>query len=270
MLSNLERFGSIIDCGVVRGLAGVYSDRGYVVLATDSSPSNTDLLTHAIDWTYLPLALNTSEAIATTSVEVYATWNSMAPYCRYCHASDHALLDCLKKKAKVSCYNCNELGHIAKSCPRRHSDPAAGRTAHKARKTPSKVSPSSRLSSTPPPPPASPASTTPSDQSAVVAASSASDMDAPAELPSTALIPGKTISKYAKFEPIITRSKSDVPSLPATSQSPVPSGADKTCSSCHLEGHKTYRSQHCLNHAEYQERRRLAELLASTGELRKS
>jgi hypothetical protein len=248
MFANLSRFGTIVDYGTVRGLAGVYSDRGYAVLATNGDSA----LTHALDWKYRCLFADDAENSAETSVEVYATWDSMSPYCRYCHASDHALADCSKKKSKISCYNCNEIGHMAKSCPRRHSNSSAGRTVHKARKTPSTMSPNAQSTPTET---LSVTSPLPTEQLAIPEDPVSAVPTAPAEDRSASLIPGKNISKYAKFTTIMTRSKtgsrptstaitSDEHSVPATTG----------CNSCHRVDHKTYRSTKCVNHWEYLEK----------------
>ncbi|KAI8321464.1 hypothetical protein EDC96DRAFT_454032 [Choanephora cucurbitarum] len=37
MFSNLSHFGRVVDCGLVRGIAGTFTGRGYVVLEVESS-----------------------------------------------------------------------------------------------------------------------------------------------------------------------------------------------------------------------------------------
>ncbi|ORE19747.1 hypothetical protein BCV71DRAFT_242666 [Rhizopus microsporus] len=219
MFANLSRFGTIVDCGTVRGLAGVYSGRGYAVLATTGDSA----LTHALDWKYRCLFADDSEDPVETSVEVYATWDSMAPYCRYCHASDHAFADCPKKKSKISCYNCNE-----------------------ARKTPSTMSPNARSTPTEHLAETSPLLTEqPVDPEDPVSAVPT----APAEDRSASLIPGKNTSKYAKFTTIMTRSKTDSRPTSTATISDEPSVPTTTgCNSCHCVGHKTHRSTRCVNH----------------------
>ncbi|EIE88716.1 hypothetical protein RO3G_13427 [Rhizopus delemar RA 99-880] len=72
----------------------------------------------------------------------------MAPYCRYCHGNDHAIIDCTKRLANISCYNCHAFGHKAKVCPCRN-DPSPQVTANKkARKTPVPSSATAAPSST--------------------------------------------------------------------------------------------------------------------------
>ncbi|KAG1171846.1 hypothetical protein G6F70_006705 [Rhizopus microsporus] len=194
-------------------ISGVYSGRGYAVLATTGDSA----LTHALDWKYRCLFADDSEDPVETSVEVYATWDSMAPYCRYCHASDHAFADCPKKKSKISCYNCNE-----------------------ARKTPSTMSPNARSTPTEHLAETSPLLTEqPVDPEDPVSAVPT----APAEDRSASLIPGKNTSKYAKFTTIMTRSKTDSRPTSTATISDEPSVPTTTgCNSCHCVGHKTHRS----------------------------
>ena len=40
MMSNLSRFGRMVDCGLVRYIAGTFTGRGFVVLEVDTSSSN--------------------------------------------------------------------------------------------------------------------------------------------------------------------------------------------------------------------------------------
>ncbi|KAG0973849.1 hypothetical protein G6F29_012592 [Rhizopus arrhizus] len=48
----------------------------------------------------------------------YAVWNQMPHYCRYCHEEGHVVVDCPKRRARTSCWNCDIDGHIAASCTR--------------------------------------------------------------------------------------------------------------------------------------------------------
>ncbi|KAL4208296.1 hypothetical protein CU097_001895 [Rhizopus azygosporus] len=186
-------------------ISGVYSGRGYAVLATTGDSA----LTHALDWKYRCLFADDSEDPVETSVEVYATWDSMAPYCRYCHASDHAFADCPKKKSKIR------------------------RTVHKARKTPSTMSPNARSTPTEHLAETSPLLTEqPVDPEDPVSAVPT----APAEDRSASLIPGKNTSKYAKFTTIMTRSKTDSRPTSTATISDEPSVPTTTgCNSCHCE-----------------------------------
>ncbi|CEG74445.1 hypothetical protein RMATCC62417_09662 [Rhizopus microsporus] len=93
MHTNLSKFGQVVDCGIVRDLTGLYTGRGYAVL--DISQTNpVHALTRAVSWQYTPCR---TDRMNPTTVEVYAIWNSMGPYCRYCHSSEHALVGCEKK-----------------------------------------------------------------------------------------------------------------------------------------------------------------------------
>ncbi|KAG1537083.1 hypothetical protein G6F50_014926 [Rhizopus delemar] len=104
---------------------------------------------HVVPWKFTPVSRNSDETrLQPNEVEVFATWNSMAPYCRYCHGNDHAIIDCTKRLANISCYNCHAFGHKAKGCPRRN-DPSPQVTANKkARKTPVPSSATAAPSST--------------------------------------------------------------------------------------------------------------------------
>ncbi|CEP12275.1 hypothetical protein [Parasitella parasitica] len=71
---------------------------------------------------------------------VLATWAALPPYCRYCHASDHALVDCPTRKRNVTYRLCGEPGHYRKQFPR-HNDGLEN--AGKKRKVSSGKAPSS-------------------------------------------------------------------------------------------------------------------------------
>ncbi|KAG1532563.1 hypothetical protein G6F49_013671 [Rhizopus delemar] len=102
----------------------------------------------------------------------------MAPYCRYCHSEDHALVDCPVKLSAIVCYNCNAHGHKSRSCPRKNATPSSDVPNKKARKTPNSVpiSPSPVIiKETLAPPRASVDMTTPEEN--VLASESALDLD---------------------------------------------------------------------------------------------
>ncbi|KAG0869163.1 hypothetical protein G6F34_014185 [Rhizopus arrhizus] len=135
MQRNLSSFGHIIDSGTIRGTSGIYSGKGYVVLEkfpeSDQQRAETPRpeLQHNVHWVYQPLAYSTSATSASllddVSINVYATWSSMKPYCRYCHG-DHPLKDCRVRQQATICYWCNESGHIAKYCDRKNVYGASG------------------------------------------------------------------------------------------------------------------------------------------------
>lgn len=60
----------------------------------------------------------------------------MGRYCRYCHSSDHALMNCDKENTRISCFNCNILGYLDKDCPHRNGPDSLGSLHKKARKVP--------------------------------------------------------------------------------------------------------------------------------------
>ncbi|KAG1320059.1 hypothetical protein G6F62_011522 [Rhizopus arrhizus] len=98
---------------------------------------------HKLHWTY-PSA-NSNEPSDTNldttldRVLVYATFASMAPYCRYCHSEGHALVDCPVKLSAIVCYSCNTQGHKSRSCPRKNATPSSGVPSKTARKIPNSV-----------------------------------------------------------------------------------------------------------------------------------
>ncbi|KAI9485920.1 MAG: hypothetical protein EXX96DRAFT_604173 [Benjaminiella poitrasii] len=43
------------------------------------------------------------------SVDIFhALWRNMPTWCRYCHREGHTKFECLKSKASIICYDCNE------------------------------------------------------------------------------------------------------------------------------------------------------------------
>ena len=144
MQCNLSPFGKIVDSGIIKGSSGIYSGKGYVVLEKPSNaaqPPNGSThreLQHNVHWVYQPLAYSASSAssplLAAVEINVYATWSSMKPYCRYCHG-DHALKDCVLRKKATTCYWCNEVGHIAKYCDRKNVSGPSGAPNKRARKS---------------------------------------------------------------------------------------------------------------------------------------
>ena len=119
---NLQAYGTIVDCGVQRGIAG----RGFIVFETSSSSLP---LQHELPWNYHHMSnqitpethLSNYNKIGAIkdSITIHATWAQMTPFCRYCHESEHVISDCPKRKAAMNCYFCNAYGHLAKSCSRK-------------------------------------------------------------------------------------------------------------------------------------------------------
>ncbi|KAG1032358.1 hypothetical protein G6F43_013792 [Rhizopus delemar] len=61
MRSNLSSFGTIIDCGKVCGLAGLYSGQGYAVLEVHKQGPHRSNLTHVVPWKFTPVSRNSDE-----------------------------------------------------------------------------------------------------------------------------------------------------------------------------------------------------------------
>ena len=211
MRYNLSSFGTIIDCGKVCGFAGLYSGQGYTVLEVHKQGPHRSNLMHVVPWKFTPVSRNPDETrLQPSEVEVFATWNSMAPYCRYCHGNDHAIIDCTKRLANISCYNCHAFERKAKGCPRRN-DPSLQVTANKkARKTSVPSSATAAPSST-----ANPEIIEPTEKGQLVAVNleniekhSPETFVSSTTAPSTVLaVNGSNSSKYAPKGKIITRSQ---------------------------------------------------------------
>ncbi|KAG1139728.1 hypothetical protein G6F37_008965 [Rhizopus arrhizus] len=94
MIANLSTFGSVIDCGMVSGISGNFTGRGYAVLELDSSSTVDEThrnIFHSLHWQYARLSAKTGIQSSSSSdaVTVYATWANMGSYCRYCHQDTH-------------------------------------------------------------------------------------------------------------------------------------------------------------------------------------
>ena len=85
-----------------------------------------------MNWEFIPLKFEGALTPMYQTLEVQANWKDMEPYCRYCHMADHAVADCPKRKARITCFNCNATGHIRAQCPRN----APSSTGKKTRKLP--------------------------------------------------------------------------------------------------------------------------------------
>ncbi|KAI9480298.1 MAG: hypothetical protein EXX96DRAFT_633642 [Benjaminiella poitrasii] len=139
MLRNLKPYGSVVDCGIITSIHGLFTGRGYVALEVSPTMSDCRPLSHNIHWQYHHLSIHDAPRSTPSSgtdfadaITVHAHWASMPSYCRYCHAPDHVLNDCAKRQRSFNCYNCNETGHISRNCPRRN----ASASSKKARKLP--------------------------------------------------------------------------------------------------------------------------------------
>ncbi|KAG0755848.1 hypothetical protein G6F62_008151 [Rhizopus arrhizus] len=295
--SNLQRYGTVVDCGLAWSVAGTFGGKGYVYLETISKKSQGDNSTndgrpastvpHVLNWQYMAAAchLGASEkSDISNEAVVYATWNSMKAYCRYCHSQDHVIVDCEDKKKATICFHCNGFGHIARDCPRKNrSSSGAPNTTHKrARKVPSSPLPASNsVSETVP----GEVSAMPSSSSSVplakpmvkdflpttilspsevptierpVATESTSAPAHTAEGPSSAIAMTKAVSKYAPGGPQ-TRAKSTASSgVEPTDLTKSTPGKIKICKHCGLEGHVKTTHRSCLQNP------KLIEALAGT------
>ncbi|GAA5801443.1 hypothetical protein HPULCUR_006889 [Helicostylum pulchrum] len=125
MHHNLSQYGTAIDCGYITGISG------FTIIAThpDTNLGTRPVIQHNVSWVYQPLQFNETDSHSTEVINVFATWASMRPYCRYCHSHDHAL---------INCHLCNETGHISKSCPRKNE--SSNTSSKKVRKQPKSTS----------------------------------------------------------------------------------------------------------------------------------
>ncbi|KAG1592700.1 hypothetical protein G6F47_009347 [Rhizopus delemar] len=264
MITNLEPYGTVLDSGIISGSAGLFSGRGYAILERPSRPSSqstdapgtTDvrpLPPHKLDWTYPSVNNNEiSDIDLDTTLDrvlVYATFASMAPYCRYCHSEDHPLVDCPVKLSAIVCYNCNAHGHKSRSCPRKNATPSSDVPNKKARKTPNSVPTSPPpVKETLAPPRASVDMTTPEEH--VLASESALDLmsnslDAPSSGPKTPRTPPSrnTQSQTASNSADLPATDVTPPNTPPRTSLDI---ATKVCRYCGLIGHLRTNHNDCL------------------------
>lgn len=251
MISNLKAFGNIFDFGLDFSAAGVYTGNGYVVIEcfeknnSTSSPS----LSHLVDWSYQPIDFHNTDSVTLLEtfdrVQVRATWASMAPYCRYCHGSDHALADCKLRRDATICYTCHESGHISRVCPRKNNG------AGKKRKT---------VANRPSAPPLPKPSSSPTTESSAVAVEAPSDVQRSlASSPSSSS--SEVISLPASLNalpvsPLTTRHSQRLHERQATPDFSLPdslldSQSTAVCRHCGLEGHSRTNSRHCLKNPKH-------------------
>lgn len=114
MERRFAAFGKVLDVGFVTDRK-CFVGQGYVIL--NLNPPNPgeivfDKLSRVIDWD-------------DGKRELLLTWDEMPPYCRFCQKEDHCRADCKDLVKLKNCFNCNEQGHLARDCPRRHYNPPA-------------------------------------------------------------------------------------------------------------------------------------------------
>ncbi|KAG1320204.1 hypothetical protein G6F57_019730 [Rhizopus arrhizus] len=104
---SLTVYGEILDVGILlEPITHTYMCTGYAVLNVSSQNIKFKQLTHLIPWD------------EKREQSFYAVWNQMPHYCRYCHEEGHVVVDCPKRRARTSCWNCGIDGHMAASCTR--------------------------------------------------------------------------------------------------------------------------------------------------------
>ncbi|KAG1274968.1 hypothetical protein G6F66_012872 [Rhizopus arrhizus] len=104
---SLKVYGEILDVGILlEPTTRTYMCTGYAILNVSAEHTNFKQLTHLIPWD------------EKREQGFYAVWNQMPHYCRYCHEEGHVVVDCPKRRARASCWNCGIDGHIAASCTR--------------------------------------------------------------------------------------------------------------------------------------------------------
>ncbi|KAG0820574.1 hypothetical protein G6F18_012570 [Rhizopus arrhizus] len=289
MIQNLSAFGQVLDSGIICGTAGLFSGRGYALLELTQKGSAVSqgndtvvqrlLPSHNLDWAYRSFNISTEEDNDVPSVPdnvlVYATFASMAPYCRYCHSEDHALVDCPVKLASIVCYNCNVPGHKSRSCPRKNAPAFSGVSNKKARKTPAVVKTILQRTATMPSdvnPTAGVGNLAPKINEATTSSGEISSSASPESAQSSSDV-GQKVSKYttgavtrskakaASAETMPPRTASDVNGVEtstATNNATAPSSSSGNrttsvpiCKHCGLEGHQRTAHHACLQNPQY-------------------
>ncbi|KAI8327641.1 hypothetical protein BD560DRAFT_295993, partial [Blakeslea trispora] len=106
MMKRFAHFGTVLDVGLDFD-EGTFFDQGYVILDLNCPhPSQPETLRREVDW------------FADDQRMLRLSWDEMPPYCRYCQKEDHCRAGCPDIRKSKQCYNCNELGHLSKDCPR--------------------------------------------------------------------------------------------------------------------------------------------------------
>ncbi|KAG0934421.1 hypothetical protein G6F29_010006 [Rhizopus arrhizus] len=102
---SLKVYGELLEVGILlEPITHTYMCTGYAVLNVSSQNIKFKQLTHLIPWD------------EKREQSFYAVWNQMPHYCRYCHEEGHVVVDCPKRRARTSCWNCGIDGHMAASC----------------------------------------------------------------------------------------------------------------------------------------------------------
>ncbi|KAG1157862.1 hypothetical protein G6F37_006318 [Rhizopus arrhizus] len=92
------------DRVLLKPTARTYICTGYAVLNVSSQHTKFKQLRH-----FIPRDEKLEQGF-------YAVWNQTLRYCRYCHEEGHVVVNCPKRRARASCWNCGIDGYIAASC----------------------------------------------------------------------------------------------------------------------------------------------------------
>lgn len=107
LTQRFSSIGEVLDIGFHMD-GKVFFGQGYVVLNLKPTGFEvTESLTRVLPW-------------PSENRQLLLTWDEMPPYCRYCQKDDHCRADCTELLRTKHCFECNELGHIIRDCPRRN------------------------------------------------------------------------------------------------------------------------------------------------------
>ncbi|KAG1130682.1 hypothetical protein G6F37_012908 [Rhizopus arrhizus] len=76
----------------------------YTVLNVTTETKKFKSLTHLIPWD------------EKEKYDFYAVWTQMFQYCRYCYEGFHVVVNCSKRRACYTCWNCGVYCHMATPC----------------------------------------------------------------------------------------------------------------------------------------------------------
>ncbi|KAI8060882.1 hypothetical protein BC940DRAFT_221545, partial [Gongronella butleri] len=110
LFEALSVFGKVIDLGLLRDQSNLsFQGHGYALLQQMYDIDEYPEFGHV-------LSLGKDSHNENSSNYCHVVTRVMKPWCRYCHAEDHIIRECPKKKAATRCYQCNNFGHTAAEC----------------------------------------------------------------------------------------------------------------------------------------------------------